>query len=249
MPQISDGASAQSLPYTPHFLKLATSSMAPRKLRQTKNSAKHNPPEATSQADPQDDCPLFKLPPELREIIYTYVFALGPECSADSDVAVAALRDRYYKLSPSGTLLRTCRLLNTDAADMFARAIRNLTLVIDLSSVRKGRSMISPVPKLDNAQMSRLKRLVVIESRSRYASDKKMLEFVEQLLPCGTAYWVQVGADPTRFAYDVGSVSSPMTDIRRLALFRARDRGVLKKIQFGRIVSDARAYRTGVPKS
>ena len=70
--------------------------MAPRKPRKTKNSAKHNPPEPPSQSDPQDQCLFFKLPPELREMIYTYVFALGPESSSDSDVAVAALADRYY---------------------------------------------------------------------------------------------------------------------------------------------------------
>lgn len=112
-------------------------------------------------------------------MIYTYVFALGPESSfalgpessSDSDIAVAALGDRYYKLSPSGALLWTCRLLNTDASDMFARAMRNLTLVIDLSSAKRRWSDISPVPKLNDAHMSRIKRLVVITCR--YPSNKE----------------------------------------------------------------------------
>lgn len=249
MPHMTDGASAQPLHHTPHFLKLATISMEPRK---TKNCAKHNSPEtiphADPPADPHDDCLLFKLLTELQESIYTYIFAPGPECSSDSAVAIVAMGDRYYKRSPSGVLLRTRRLINTDAADMFVWAMRNLTLVIGLSSARKKRSNFNPVPKPENLQISRLKRLVVIRYRFRYEFDKEVLEFVEQLLPCGTAYWAQVGADPTRFAYDMGSVSPPMTSIRSLALFRARDPGVLKKIQFGRIVSDARAYRTGVPK-
>ena len=213
--------------------------MAPRKLRKTKNSAKHNPPETTPQADPQDNCLLFKLPPELRDMIYTYVFAPGPECSSDSTVAVDTLEDRYYKRSPSEMLLlRTCRLINTDAASMFARAMSNLTLVIDLRHARRGRTKTSPVPKLENAQMSRLKRLVIFGYTYRH--NEELLEFVEQLLPCGTAYWAQVGADPARFPYDVQSWISPMTSIESLALFGARDQGVLKKLQFGRIVSRAR---------
>lgn len=153
------------------FLTLTRSCMAPHKLRKTKNSAKHNPPEPPPQPDPQDNCLFLKLPPELRRMIYTYVFALGPGSSSDSDIAVAALGDRYYKLSPSGALLRTCRLLNTDAADMFARAMRNLTLVIDLSSAKRRWSDISPVPKLNDAHMSRIKRLVVITCR--YPSNKE----------------------------------------------------------------------------
>lgn len=243
---IIDGASARILPPTTCPLKIATSNMSPHKPRKTNNSAKHDPPETPPQPDPQDHCLLFKLPLELREMIYTYVFAPGPECSSDSDVAVAALGDRYYKVSPSGALLQSCRLLNTDAADVFAQATRNLTLVIDPSSARRRRSNVSPVPKLDDAQMSRIKRLVVIKNGHTY--NRESLEFVERLLPCGTAYWAQVGADPARFAYDVNSASSPMTNIRSLALSRARYPGVLKKKQFGRILSQARAYRTGVPK-
>ena len=68
------------------------------------------------------------------------------------------------------------------------------------------------------------------------------------MLPWGTAYWAQVGADPTRFAYDLGSGSSPMTNIRSLALSGARYPWVLKKKQFVWILNVARAHRTGVPK-
>lgn len=105
-----------------------------------------------------------------------------------------------------------------------------MTLVIDLSSARRKQSNINPVPKLKYVQFSRFRRLVVIKYSFKYGSDKEVLEFFEPLLPCGTAYWAQVGTDTTRFTYDVGSVSSPMTSIRSLALFRARDPGVLKRI-------------------
>ena len=241
IPHKTNGASARLLPHTPSFLTFASNQHPSWPL--TKRARRRI---LRSTTYPKRLLSLFfRLPLELREMIYTYVFALGPECSSDSGVAVAAPGDRYYKLSPSGVLLRTCRLINTDAANVFARATRNLTLVIDLSSPRRRRMNISPVPKLDIAQMSRLKRLVVI--KHRLPSSKDLFEFVERLLPCGTAYWTQVGADPTMFAYDVFSMSSPMTNIRSLALSGARIPGVLKMKQFSRIMSDARSYRTRAP--
>jgi hypothetical protein len=168
--------------------------MAPRKPRQTKTSTKDGPPETTLQADPQDNCVLFKLPLELREMIYAYVFAPGPECSSDSSFALAALGDRYYKRSPSGVLLRTCRLLNADAANMFVQAMKNLTLVIDLSSAKtRGNSVDADtdpfpglkVPRPKDDQMSRLKRFTVIVDTGR--TPLKLLDF----LPCGTPHWVR----------------------------------------------------------
>lgn len=77
--------------------------------------------------------------------------------SVQNALQTAISPSRYYKLSPSATLLRTCRLLNTNAADIYAHAIRNLTMVIDLSSARRRRSNMSPMPTLDDAQMSRIR--------------------------------------------------------------------------------------------
>lgn len=86
--------------------------------------------------------------------------------------------------------------------------------------------------------MSQLKRLVIFEHV--FQPDDDLLEFVEQLLPCGAVYWAQVGADLTLFPYDEHSMSSPMTHIQSLALPGARDQGVLKKLQFDRIANYAK---------
>jgi hypothetical protein len=149
--------------------------MAPRKPRKTETLASHELPETTPSVDPQSDCPLFELPLELREMIYTYVFAPSPECSSDSSVAVAALGGRCYMRSPSSVLLRTCRHINTDAAGMFAWAMRSLTLVIYLSSAKsRGISAdgdtdpfsVLKVPRLSDAQLSQLKTLLLLPTPS-----------------------------------------------------------------------------------
>lgn len=106
--ELTDHAHLSTPPLT--LFSSRSVSMAPRKPRKTRPLANRKQTITTPSVDPQNDCPLFKLPPELRDMIYIYVFAPGLELSSDSTVVVAALGDRYYKRSPSGVVLRTCRL-------------------------------------------------------------------------------------------------------------------------------------------
>lgn len=243
-PHIADQLADRILLCTLQF-KFSSSqspSMAPRKPRKTKNSAKSNPPETAPKADPQDNCPLFKLPPELRDMIYTYVFAPGQECSSDSSVAVAALGNRYYKRAPSGVLLRTCRLINTDAAKTFAKAMRNSILVIDLSSAEsRGNSAVDEtnpfpglnVPRLSDDQMSQLKRFTVIVHTKD--TPMRLLPFHEQLLPCGTPYWVREDIEAIGWYLDEIEESH----VARSLVPGARKLRMLKRKQFDKIMRDA----------
>jgi len=171
-------------------------------------------------------------------MIYTYVFAPGPECSSDSAVIVAALGDRYYKRSPSGVLLRTCRLINAEAANMFSRAMGNFTLVIDLSSARNrgnpavGNTHPFPglvVPRLNNDQMSQLKRFNVIANTGR--RQKELFQFYEAPLPCGILYWAREDVPEW---YRSGSLVE--RHVARSLVPGARKQRMLKKKQFDEII-------------
>ena len=52
--------------------------MTSRKLRKTNTPVNHEQPEPAPSADPQNQCPLFDLPPELRKMIYNHAVAQGP---------------------------------------------------------------------------------------------------------------------------------------------------------------------------
>jgi hypothetical protein len=169
--------------------------MAPRKPRKTKAPADHKQPETTPPVDPQTACPLFKLPPELRNMIYTYAFTLGQGGFFDRTFASANLGSVYYKLythPPSSSLrialLRTCRRINTEATSVFATKFSELTLVVDVSTARKHMDNYV-LPRLDEDQMSRLKRIVVIVDF--WPPSTGWQHYVEQFMPCGTPYWAR----------------------------------------------------------
>lgn len=216
--------------------------MAPRKPRKTKTPANYNPNGATPQADPQTNCPPFKLPRELRDMIYTYVFGPGPEFHFNINRAVADLGNRYYEFyqypssaSLSGALLSTCRRINPEAAPC-----RSLALLVDLSSARRRDNSADDstglVPRLDNDQMAQLKRLTVIVHSGQ--SGKVSKRYVERILPCGTPYWARDGSDDSERDELVGA------HVEGVPVLGAERQRTLKKRQFDKIVRAAMATRT-----
>lgn len=110
--------------------------MALHKTRKTKNSTKHNPPETTPQPEPHDNCLFFKLPPELRDIIYAYAFTSNLQAPEDGNPPIVELGDLETTV-PSSAFLLTCRQVEQEAAAIFRDAHRplwkNVVLSIDLS--------------------------------------------------------------------------------------------------------------------
>lgn len=76
--------------------------------------------------DTQDECSLFRLSPELRNIIYGYAFSQKepPEVHTASQrtaISLAIVRD----YAPSNGFLRTCRSTHNEARGMFVKVQRD----------------------------------------------------------------------------------------------------------------------------
>lgn len=74
----------------------------------------------------QSNCPLFRLPPELRNTIYTYVvyskYGL-PQCQWDEEHDSPMLDlERAQSHAPSSALLRTCRSIYDESKGIFVKA-------------------------------------------------------------------------------------------------------------------------------
>jgi len=68
----------------------------------------------TLEAHPQEPCPLFRLPVELREIIYT--LALTADTPITDPTIGPLIRSPFTKRPCLGApLLRTCQRINTEA--------------------------------------------------------------------------------------------------------------------------------------
>jgi len=169
-------------------------SMAPRKSRKTKTPANHEQPKTTPSINPQNQCPLFNLLPELRNMIYTYAVTRGPGTFFDRALASENLDSVYYKVyayPPSSSLrnrialLRTRRRINSEAANIFAADFGELTLVVDVSRARRHLDNYL-IPQLDDDQMSRLIRIIVIVASLPPGTGWQ--HYVERIMPCGTPY-------------------------------------------------------------
>lgn len=85
---------------------------------------------STAPTNSQTSSPLFKLPPELRNTIYVYVFTQSEDNddSPPSDnLGVSKPVDLYNveKIAPSGAFLLSCRLTLTEGQSLFLQAQRD----------------------------------------------------------------------------------------------------------------------------
>jgi hypothetical protein len=70
---------------------------------------------AVAKMQPQSESPLFRLPPELRRMIYGYVFAAKEPASHDQGMTISEAQSA----KPATDLLLTCQMIFQDAHDTF----------------------------------------------------------------------------------------------------------------------------------
>lgn len=84
----------------------------------TEASTSRNPHKRPPNINIQQDCPLFKLPPELRNDIYAYTFS--PSVSAPTNGHLPPVElDKLAITAPSTALLATCRLVAQETVGIF----------------------------------------------------------------------------------------------------------------------------------
>lgn len=109
-----------------HLLKSATAAHHDRGAPITPASASMAHTRGEVLTTDQSTCPLFRLPPELRNTIYTYVaynkFSL-PQFEWDEQHNSPKLDlNCAQRLAPSNELLRTCRSIYDESEGIFVRA-------------------------------------------------------------------------------------------------------------------------------
>lgn len=99
----------------------------PTKASLSKATQEHGAIEPqTIKLDAQEECSLFRLSPEIRNIIYGYAFGqkIYPEDHAEAQrVAISLAAVGYY--APSNELLRTCHRIHNESRGMFVKAQRD----------------------------------------------------------------------------------------------------------------------------
>ncbi|GAB7321943.1 hypothetical protein MBLNU13_g03009t1 [Cladosporium sp. NU13] len=128
-------------------------------------------------------------------MIHTYAVTWGPGTFFDRTLASENLGSVYYKIyvhPPSSSLrnrialLGTCRRINCEAANISPADFGELTLVVDVSRARQHLDNYL-VPQLDEDQMGRLRRTIVIVDFRPPGTGWQ--HYVERIMPCGTPYW------------------------------------------------------------
>lgn len=83
-------------------------------------------------------CPLFRLPGELRNIIYELVFENGNDTISVADFVSAPAKAGKHVGPPSSALVRSCQKIHDETKSMFAVAYRRFwqkSFVVDLRDV------------------------------------------------------------------------------------------------------------------
>jgi hypothetical protein len=121
-------------------------------------------PPSTIAMNEQNDCPLFQLPPELRNEIYAYTLSSNEPASEkksttrlplESPLEVIDLNDALRYIRPSNELLVTCRYIYTEARGVSVAAQREFwasnNFIIDLNDDWKSETNTDGAIKNDRA--------------------------------------------------------------------------------------------------
>lgn len=119
---------------------------------------------------PQDNSPLFRLSPELRNIIYKYAFdGRDDQCGWDEEHNCPKINlINASRHAPSNELVRTCRRIHFESRAFFVKAQRafwestTFTLTfVEKTSLNANVDMINFPEHLTNDQISMIARIIV----------------------------------------------------------------------------------------